>query len=404
VSGTGRSGGQGDSFLAERIDGSGPRVFVKELREYRKLEARKRFRREVAAYETLDHSGLPTLIGHNSEDWEDRSIPLYLVLEGIHGDDLARWSQHHGPMSMEQAVGFVSRISEIVAYCHGENVLHRDIKPGNVMLRGSDPTDPVLVDFGLSFTKTPDELGDVTRLNEEVGNRFLRLPEAWSNRTPISDVTQVAGVFFYTLTGIEPHSLLDQDGNMPHRRSPARDVLDALGLDDTSLARLMFVFDHAFQTVATARFQSATDLYAAVAHILSPVPDSAELEGLRAHFDEVIAMRTNPEAAASAERLGEFAHAAWHRIADLAEGKGLDPLVQRYAYEPGNLDMALKVGAEREAPPYVEYRFHERGSSDVVLAANGQDLWTGSDCDDPALADALERRALEAFIEHYGGS
>lgn len=51
----------------------------------------------------------------------------------------------------------------------------------------------------------------------------------------------------------------------------------------------------------------------------------------------------------------------------------------------------------------MEYRFHERGSSDVVLVANGQEIWAGGASDDPALAGALERRSLEAFIEHYGG-
>ncbi|MDQ2760460.1 MAG: hypothetical protein M3Y17_08510 [Actinomycetota bacterium] len=166
----------------------------------------------------------------------------------------------------------------------------------------------------------------------------------------------------------------------------------------------MFLFDHAFQTVATARFQSATNLGAAITHVLSPVPDSAELEGLRAQFDEVTALRANPAAAASVERLGEFAHAAWHRVADLADSKGLDPLAQRYAYEPGDIDLTLKVITEPDAPPYVEYRFHQRGSNDVVLVANGQEIWTGDDPDDPALAAAIERQALTAFIEFYGGS
>ena len=199
-------GGQGESFLAEPRHGSGPPVFVKELRKYQNAEARKRFRREVAAYGTLDHPGLPSLIEDNSGEWESRKVPLYLVLECVNGEDIGTWMRERGPMSVEQAVACLARITEIVAYCHSEDVLHRDIKPGNVMLRDSDPLNPVLVDFGLSFTKTPEELGDVTRFDEEVGNRFLRLPEAWSNRNPISDVTQIAGIFFYALTGLEPHA------------------------------------------------------------------------------------------------------------------------------------------------------------------------------------------------------
>jgi serine/threonine protein kinase len=402
VHGTERAGGQGDSFLADPKDGTGPRVFIKELRNYQRCDARKRFRREVTAYETLNHAGLPTLVEHNSEQWENRNVPLYLVLECVEGEDLGRWMREHGPMSAEQAVACLTRIIETVDYCHGEDVIHRDIKPGNVMLRDSDPTNPILVDFGLSFTKTPEELGDVTRFNEEVGNRFLRLPEAWANRTPISDVTQLAGIFLYALTGIEPHVLLDQEGNMPHRRREEGAKLMALSLNETQLARLMFLFDHAFETVATTRFQTASDLGAAIAHVLSPVPDSAQLAGIRAQADEIIARKADPDAAASASRLGEFVHAAWHRVADLGDAKGLDTLRQDYAYEPGNVDLALKVITEPKAPPYVEYRFYKRGVTDVVLAVNGQEIWTGTNPEDHALADAIERQALTAFNEHYG--
>jgi hypothetical protein len=49
------------------------------------------------------------------------------------------------------------------------------VKPANVVLRNDDLTAPVLVDFGLSFNDSDED--DLTRVNEEVGNRFLRLPE-----------------------------------------------------------------------------------------------------------------------------------------------------------------------------------------------------------------------------------
>lgn len=401
---TNKSGGQGKSFEARARDGSGRCVFIKELAKPWIVEARKRFRREVTTYETLSHPGLPSLIEDNSDAWEDKSVHLYLVLECIEGEDLGSWIRGRGPMPAEQAAGCLTRMTEIVAYCHAEGVIHRDIKPGNVMLRACDPRDPVLVDFGLSFSEIPDELGDVTRIDEEVGNRFLRLPEAWSNRNPISDITQLAGIFFYVLTGLEPHALLDEHGDMPHRRQEGRDTLTALSLDEGQFARLMFLFDRAFDTVAANRLQSAAELGAGVDHVVSQVHDPTELQGLRARFAEVAARTDDPAAAASAERLGEFAHNAWHTVGDVADGAGLEALRQGYVYEPGNIDLALKVVTKPAVPPYVQYRFAERGSKEVALVADGEELWTGQDPEDPTLAEAVERKSRAAFLEFYEGS
>jgi hypothetical protein len=78
IPGSERQGGQGRSFVATKRDGSGERAFVKTIRRPRDRRARKRFAREVAAYETLDHAGLPTLIEHNRDAWNVAFTPLYL--------------------------------------------------------------------------------------------------------------------------------------------------------------------------------------------------------------------------------------------------------------------------------------------------------------------------------------
>jgi eukaryotic-like serine/threonine-protein kinase len=83
-------GGQGISFGARAADGSGPRVFIKTLRpnRVRDLRARRRFKREVGAYETLADLGLPRLLDHNAETWEDRRTPMYMATELIDGVNL----------------------------------------------------------------------------------------------------------------------------------------------------------------------------------------------------------------------------------------------------------------------------------------------------------------------------
>lgn len=404
VLGSSLRGGQGTSFLATRKDGTPGRVFIKQLRKPRNMEARKQFRREVAAYETLDHRGLPTLLADNSASWRDPAIPLFLVLECIEGTTLDSVIHEHGPMPIETAVACVLSIAESIAYCHAEGVLHRDLKPSNVMLRDGNPATPVVMAFGLSFNVGFNELGDVAQSEEEIGTRFLRLPEAWSgNQNAISDVTQLAGVFLFALTGIEPRILLDQDGNMPHRRGNEGTLLRALALDDTRFLRLMSLFDRAFATPSAERFQSAAEFRSAVEAIVAPVPDTADLDGLLAHFDEILGQASASRQEPDAARLISFVDHATSVMMGLAESKGLRPLRHGYVYKPGHVDLSLMRQTDTALPPYAQYRFESRGTLDVVLKVDGEEIWTGRTPADPGLTTAIQLALVASFLRTHHG-
>jgi len=163
------------SFLASAVDGSGRHAFIKTLRRPNSRHARGRFRREVAAYETLAGLGPPALIEHNAEFWEDGRTPLYMAIEYIDGPTLLALVRESGPASVGDAFACLRKLAAVLQRVHQNGVVHRDIKPANVVLRGADITQPVFVDFGLSFNSDGDD--DLTRVGEEIGNRFLRLPE-----------------------------------------------------------------------------------------------------------------------------------------------------------------------------------------------------------------------------------
>ena len=110
-------------------------------------------------------------------------------------------------IDVDTGLACVKELASVLNRCHENDFTHRDLKPANIVLRNSDITTPVLVDFGLSFNNAEED-NPLTRLNEEVGNRFLRLPEhRRGGRAPASDVTQLAGIFFYIITGHEPRVL-----------------------------------------------------------------------------------------------------------------------------------------------------------------------------------------------------
>lgn len=128
-----------------------------------------------------------------------------------------------------------------------------------------------------------------TRLNEEIGNRFLRLPEHRSGgRNPVSDVTQLAGIFFYIVTGHEPPVLRDERDVMPHRRPEARSILDGLLVEPRQRLRVASVLHNAFATDLSRRYATAPDLISALERAMHSDQEGADgYEDLLAQVGEI---------------------------------------------------------------------------------------------------------------------
>jgi serine/threonine-protein kinase len=182
---------------------------------------------------------------------------------------------------MPEAIGCVSALLDIIDYLHSTGSVHRDVKPANIMLREGDIRRPVLVDLGLVYSER-DEQPHQTEHGQEMGNRFLRLPElaagSIAKQDPASDVAFAAGVLFFLLTGEHPYTLLDSAGRMPHQRDAV-----AKFREDAEFLRLLPVFDRAFQYRVEDRFSGTTELNDA---ILRAMAETTPIEG---HADDYIA-------------------------------------------------------------------------------------------------------------------
>jgi serine/threonine protein kinase len=272
----------------------------------------------------------------------------------------------------------------------------------NIVLRGANLAAPVLVDFGLSFNDEAED--DLTRVGDEIGNRFLRLPEhTLGIRTTASDVTQLAGIFVYLLTGIEPRMLDDDAGRKPHRREPVHAVLAAL-FKNRQLLRLQSVFDKAFNNNALGRYQFAPDLIADLKSALADGPNSDDdLASLLTRVDEIALHAERVAIARRREGLDHAMQLVHGVIRSFAKERHLNMRSTGYAPEltqdGGSIKRKIAVFMDGQDGTSVTYRVEARDPDEFVLLADGVEVWRGKkDPSGSTLRDAVILVAAERFV------
>jgi hypothetical protein len=190
-------------------------------------ELLERFYREARAAATLRHPNLCPVY-----DVGDVNGTPYLAMAYIEGESLAE-RVRAGPLPPAQAVALVRQLALALEVAHRQGVVHRDIKPGNVMV-GRDG-EPVLMDFGLARRA---DRGDVrlTHSGSLLGTPAYMSPEQAEGRTeaigPASDLYSLGVVLYELLTGQLPFSgtlpdvLWQIRTQQPQRPSALRPDLD----------------------------------------------------------------------------------------------------------------------------------------------------------------------------------
>src|SRR5690606_15967056 len=108
-----------------------------------------RFGREARILASLRGPGLVEVYDYGQDSSSGRSV-RYIVMELVEGTSLADVLDRRGPLGPEEALRYVAATAEVLAVAHGRGVVHRDVKPANLLI---EPDGRLrLVDFGISLT------------------------------------------------------------------------------------------------------------------------------------------------------------------------------------------------------------------------------------------------------------
>jgi serine/threonine-protein kinase len=192
------TGGMGTVYLAE--DRAGKEVACKVIRPDRALDedSCKRFRREANHLRDLSHR---YIVGFR-EAGEYQGL-LYLVMEYVPGSNLAQLLGREGPFAVGRAVRLVSQILEALGEAHTNGVVHRDVKPSNILVHeGPGGEEARLADFGLAKMYQSDDLL-LTRPGVTGGTLAFASPEMvtdFRGAGPLSDQYGAAVTLYHLLT------------------------------------------------------------------------------------------------------------------------------------------------------------------------------------------------------------
>ncbi len=229
-------------------------------------EFRGRFLREADLAASLSH---PHIVGIHDRGEEDGH--LWISMDYVAGTDVGRLllEQFPGGMPLHEVVPIVSAVAAALDYAHSRGLLHRDVKPANILL--SDPDGQArrtfLADFGIA--RREDDSAGLTATNMTVGTVFYAAPEQLKGESidGRADQYALACTAFHLLTGSPPYGetnpavVISQHINAPP---------PSIGATRPDLAALNSAFETAMAKDRSGRFRSCQEFADQLGQHLGP--------------------------------------------------------------------------------------------------------------------------------------
>ena len=167
---------------------------VLQFRHLRDDDIRRRFEQEAEALTTLQHPNIPRLVAFDPE-----SAPPYMAMELARCGSAMDWVREHGPMPPAMAADVAFQMCEALAAVHAAGMVHRDVKPHNVLL--DDLGVCKLTDFGIARVT---ETTSLTQTGSQIGTFSFMAPEQRTDTKSVdhrADIYSAGSSLFTLLTG-----------------------------------------------------------------------------------------------------------------------------------------------------------------------------------------------------------
>ena len=262
------------------------------------VDFKERFKQEARTMARLSHPGIVAV--HDFGETEDGQ--LFFVMEFIDGQDLAEVIAQRGALPVDEAIRIFRAVAEALVYAHGAGVVHRDVKPANVLIKANGEVK--VADFGLAKIVAPGTVS-LTMSSTSMGSHDFAAPEVFLHGADAdhrADIYSLGVMLYQMLTGTIPRGMF----KLPSERVP----------------ELGTRFD---EIVCTAMEQDRDDRYQSVSEIL---------EALTALASESVAMVAR-DASREVTVVEPVRRLSWTRVSlaaavvILAVGYWLWPMQQR---------------------------------------------------------------------------
>ncbi len=225
------------------------------------------FQKEAIALDTVSHPNVVRRLGHGTAADLSGTPFHYLILEYMPGGDLMAYCRRR-PLTLLQMLYYVRQVSEALAEAHRRGVIHRDIKPNNLLL-SADEQILKITDFGVAKLTDGDMESELTR----VGTDIYAPPEHHPNAeggvsstrlTPAADVYSLAKTIYALMTGKAPR----QFARRPISELPSDLVAEPWG------PKLLSILKRATAELPSERYQTVAQMW----DELSTLPDATSLD------------------------------------------------------------------------------------------------------------------------------
>jgi len=254
-------GSYAEIFIARDLAQNGLQIIIKALNAFLQgtpdpdLERTliQNFQNEAIALDKVCHPNIIRRLGHGTASDLEQTPFHYLVLEYMPGGDLLSLCRQR-PLDLAQTISYFEQVSSALSFAHSQQVIHRDVKPNNLLLSG-DRAIVKIADFGVAKIAA-SEADEITR----VGTNLYAPPEHHPDSqtcdlrqslTPSADVYSMAKTILTAMTGRSPHQFI---------REPISSLPTELAGQPWG-SSLLAILSKATSTEVESRYQSVKEFW-----------------------------------------------------------------------------------------------------------------------------------------------